>query len=87
MICQLVQGHLEPPSVDSTFRVHPPGIFNNNVTYQGRRKQSVDGQAQLDVGGEDANNSRAKCAAKFWTSLFLAVRRRSHCILQASLEV
>ena len=25
----------------------------------------MDGQAQLDVGGEDANNLRAKCAAKF----------------------
>ena len=43
----------------------------------------MDGQAQLDVGGEDGN----KRAAKFWTSLFLAVSRRSHCILQASLEV
>ena len=31
---------------------------------QARRKQSPDGQAQLDVGGEAANNSRAKRAAK-----------------------
>ena len=31
---------------------------------QGRRKQSPDGQAQLDVGGEVVNNSRAKRAAK-----------------------
>ena len=27
----------------------------------------MDGQAQLNVGGEDANNSRTKRAAKFWT--------------------
>jgi len=40
-------------------------IFANSL--QGHWKQSVDGQAQLDVGGEDVNNSRAKCAAKFWT--------------------
>ena len=46
---------------------------------QGRRKQSPDGQAQLDVGGEVVNNSRAKRAAKIWTLVFLAVRRRSHC--------
>ena len=46
---------------------------------QGRRKQSPDGQAQLDVSGEGVNNSRAKHAAKIWTLLFLAVRRRSHC--------
>jgi len=31
---------------------------------QGSRKQSADGQAQLGVGGEAANNSRA---AKIWT--------------------
>ena len=31
---------------------------------QGRRKQSPDGQAQLDVGGEAVNNSCAKRAAK-----------------------
>ena len=31
---------------------------------QGCRKQSVDGQAQLDVSGKAANKSRAKCAAK-----------------------
>ena len=49
------------------------------VINQGRRKQSPDGQAQLDVGGEAVNNSRAKRAAKIWTFLFLAVRRRSHC--------
>jgi len=42
--------------------------LNLNVfTGQGRRKQSVDGQAQLDAGGEAANNSHAKYAAKFWT--------------------
>ena len=29
---------------------------------QDRRKQSADGQAQVDVGGEDANNLRAKHA-------------------------
>ena len=46
---------------------------------QSRRKQSPDGQAQLDVGGEVVNNSRAKRAAKIWTLVFLAVRRRSHC--------
>ena len=46
---------------------------------QGRRKQSPDGQAQLDVGGEAVNNSRAKRAAKVLTLVFLAVRRRSHC--------
>ena len=46
---------------------------------QGRRKQSPDGQAQLDVGGEAVNNLRAKRAAKIWTLVFLAVRRRSHC--------
>ena len=40
-------------------------------------------QAQLGVGGKDGNNSRAKRAAKFWIKLFLAVRRRSHCILQS----
>ena len=50
---------------------------------QGCRKQSVDRQAQLGVGGKDGNNSRAKRAAKFWIKLFLAVRRGSHCILQS----
>ena len=34
---------------------------------QGRQKQSADGQAQLDVSGEAANNLRAKRAAEFWT--------------------
>ena len=38
-------------------------------TLQGRRKQSADSQAQLDVGGKAINNLRAKCAAKFWTWL------------------
>ena len=47
--------------------------------WQGRRKQSPDGQAQLDVGGKVVNNSRAKRAAKIWTLVFLAVRRHSHC--------
>ena len=46
---------------------------------QGRRKQSPDGQAQLDVGGEVGNNSCAKRVAKIWILVFLAVRRRSHC--------
>ena len=50
---------------------------------QGCRKQSVNSQAQLGVGGKDGNNSRAKWVAKFWIKLFLAVRRRSHCILQS----
>ena len=45
---------------------------------QGCRKQSPDGQAQLDVGGEVVNNSRAKHAAKIWTLVFLAVRSRFH---------
>ena len=34
---------------------------------QGRQKQSADGQAQFDVGGEAGNNSRAKRVAKFRT--------------------
>ena len=34
---------------------------------QGRWKQSADGQAQLDVGGEAANNLRMKRTAKIWT--------------------
>ena len=34
---------------------------------QGRRKQSGDGQAQLDAGSEAGDNSHAKHAAKFWT--------------------
>ena len=37
---------------------------------QGRRKQSLDGQAQLDVGGEDVKNSRAKRAANIWLVIF-----------------
>ena len=48
---------------------------------QGRRKQSPDGQAQLEVGGEAVNNSRAKRAAEISTMVFLAVRKRSHCTL------
>ena len=51
----------------------------NCTHHQGRRIQAPDGQAQLDVGGEGVNNSRAKHAAKIWTLVFLAVRRRSHC--------
>ena len=35
---------------------------------KGCRKQSVDGQAQLDVGGEAGNNLRAK--QNFGTSYF-----------------
>ena len=49
------------------------------ITVQGRWKQSPDGQAQLDIGGKVVNNSHAKHTAKFWTLLFLAVRRRSYC--------
>ena len=45
---------------------------------QGRRKQSPDGQAQLDVGSEAVNHSRVKRVAKIWTLVFLAVRRCSH---------
>ena len=40
---------------------------------QGRRKQSADGQAQLDVGGEGATNLHSKNL-----DLFLTVRRHSH---------
>ena len=43
------------------------------ICLKGRRKQSADGQVQFNVGGEVVNNSCAKCAAKFWTYLFLAV--------------
>ena len=39
------------------------------ITVQGRQKQSVDGQAQLDVGGKDTN-TQAKRAAKFGLSYF-----------------
>ena len=46
---------------------------------QGHQKQSPNGQAQLDVGGEVVDNSRAKRAAKICTLVFLAVRRPSHC--------
>ena len=49
--------------------LHMAATQNLGVT-QGRRKQSPDGQAQLDVGGEAVNNSRAKRAAKIWTLLF-----------------
>ena len=54
-------------------------VSPNNIRKQGRRKQFPDGQAQLDVGGEVVDNSHAKHAAKICTSVFLAVRRRSHC--------
>ena len=54
---------------------------------QGRWKQSADGQAQLDVGGEAANNLRTKHAAEFWTLLFLAVRRCSHCTSASNWEL
>jgi len=40
---------------------------------QGRRKQSADGQAQLNAGGEDTIILRSRSAQQF-----LAVRRRSH---------
>ena len=55
-------------------------------TQQGRQKQSPDGQAQVDVGSEAINNSRAKCAAEIWTLVFLAVRRRSHCTSASNLD-
>ena len=62
---------------------HGPVIWmvslKSPIQVQGRRKQSPDGQAQLDVGGEVVNNSREKHAAKICTLVFLAVRRRSHC--------
>ena len=46
------------------------------MVLQGHRKQSADGQAQLDDGGEAANNSCAKCAAKSLDlAIFLAVRK------------
>ena len=44
---------------------------------QGGWQQAPDGQAQIDVGGEAVNNFRMKRAAKIWTLVFLAVRRRS----------
>ena len=53
---------------------------------QGRRKQSADGQAQLDVCGEAVNNSRSKRAAKIWI-YFLAVRKRSHCTSASNWEL
>ena len=46
---------------------------------QGHRKQSPDGQPQLDVGGEVVDNSCAKRVAKICTMVLLAVRKRSHC--------
>jgi len=57
------------PSNLSFFQAHN---YARNVTLmQGRRKQSADGQAQLDVGGEAygeaANNLLAKRAAKICT--------------------
>ena len=51
--------------------LHMAATQNLGVT-QGRRKQSPDGQAQLNVGGEAVNNSRAKRAAKIWTLLFFS---------------
>jgi len=39
-------------------------------TGQGCQKPSVDGQAQLDAGGEAAINSRAKHVANFGPSYF-----------------
>ena len=44
-----------------------------NIYSQGRWKQFPNGQAQLDVGGEAVKNLRVKCAAKFWSLLFLQV--------------
>ena len=41
-------------------------IFSTR-SMQDRRKQSADGQAQLVVGGEAANNSRTQRVAKVWT--------------------
>ena len=54
--------------------------FTCHAYKTGPRKQFPDGQAQLDVGNEVVNISRA---AKFWTLVFLAVRRRSHCTEEA----
>ena len=62
------------------------GCGHSIILLQGRWKQSADGQAQLDVGGKGINNSRAKHAAKFWTQLFLAVRRRTHCTSASNWE-
>ena len=52
--------------------------LKRNIHHQGRHKQSPDGQAQLAVVVKLSIISRAKRAAKFWTLLFLAIRRRSH---------
>ena len=65
------------------------GLISYALPYsllQGRRKQSPDGQAELDVSGEVVNNLRAKRAAKFWTLVFLAVRRCSHCTSASNLD-
>ena len=43
---------------------HKHALTLVTVQLQGRRKQSADGQAQLDVGGEAANNLRTKRVAK-----------------------
>ena len=59
--------------------MHEYGLTVNHHHKQGCPKQSPDGQAQLDVGGEVVNNLRAKRAAKIWTLVFLAVRRCCNC--------
>ena len=58
---------------------HAAQLMRPSTVAQGHRKRSPDGQAQLDVGGEVVNNLRVKRAAKIWTLVFLAVRRRFHC--------
>ena len=54
-------------------------FVKNNI--QSRQKQSRSGPAW-----EAVNNSRMKCAATFWTFLFLAVRRCSHCTSASNWE-
>ena len=57
------------------------------ICLQGHRKQSADGQAQLNVGGKVVNNLCAKHMAKFWSYLSLGVRRRSHCTSASNWEL
>ena len=45
---------------------HKHALTIITVELQGYRKQSADGQAQLDVSGEAANNLHTKRAAKIW---------------------
>ena len=62
-----------------TCATDPGQVYTCDATTGLPRKQSPDGQAQLDVGGKGVNNLRAKRTAKIWTLIFLAVRRRYHC--------